>query len=202
VVAEVALFAPSAAPIAVIRPSFSLHSLELLEMSEETTNGAVAPVDAATGPAFTVEKIYVKDVSFESPNAPAVFNEAVQPELQLNLNQRVQRLGENAFEVVLAVTLTCKAGDKTAYVAEVQQAGVFGLVGLDPQSIDVLLGTQCPNILFPYVRSLVSELIQAGGFPPFFLQPINFEGLYAETLRQRQEQGETSLADSEPAGNA
>lgn len=104
--------------------------------------------------------------------------------------------------MVLAVTLTCKAGDKTAYVAEVQQAGVFGLVGLDPQSIDVLLGTQCPNILFPYVRSLVSELIQAGGFPPFFLQPINFEGLYAETLRQRQEQGETSLADSEPAGNA
>ena len=108
-------------------------------MSDETTNGAVAPVDAATGPSFTVEKIYVKDVSFESPNAPAVFNEAVQPELQLNLNQRVQRLGENAFEVVLAVTLTCKAGDKTADLAEVQQAGVFGLIGLEPQAIDVLL---------------------------------------------------------------
>ncbi|MDV3467323.1 protein-export chaperone SecB [Stenotrophomonas sp. C3(2023)] len=172
-------------------------------MSEENTNGAVAPVDAATGPSFTVEKIYVKDVSFESPNAPTIFNDAVQPELQLNLNQQVQRLGESAFEVVLAVTLTCKAGERTAYVAEVKQAGVFGLSGLDPQSIDVLLGTQCPNILFPYVRSLVSDLIQAGGFPPFFLQPINFEGLYAETLRQRQEQGEgTSLADSEPAGNA
>ena len=171
-------------------------------MSEENTNGAVAPVDAANGPAFTVEKIYVKDVSFESPNAPSIFNDQVQPELQLNLNQQVQRLGENAFEVVLAVTLTCKAEDRTAYVAEVKQAGVFGLVGLDPQSIDVLLGTQCPNILFPYVRSLVSDLIQAGGFPPFFLQPINFEGLYAETLRQRQEQGETSLADSEPVGNA
>ena len=171
-------------------------------MSEENTNGAVAPVDAATGPSFTVEKIYVKDVSFESPNSPSIFGEAVQPELQLNLNQKVQRLSETAFEVVLGVTLTCKAGDKTAYVAEVQQAGVFGLVGLDPQSIDVLLGTQCPNILFPYVRSMVSDLIQAGGFPPFYLQPINFEGLYAETLRQRQEQGETSLADSEPAGNA
>ena len=171
-------------------------------MSEEITNGAAAPVDAATGPAFTVEKIYVKDVSFESPNAPTIFNDQVQPELQLNLNQQVQRLGENAFEVVLAVTLTCQAGERTAYVAEVKQAGVFGLVGLDPQSIDVLLGTQCPNILFPYVRQLVSDLIQAGGFPPFFLQPINFEGLYAETLRQRQEQGETSLADSEPAGNA
>jgi preprotein translocase subunit SecB len=173
-------------------------------MSEETTNGAAAPAEnAAPAPAFTIEKIYVKDVSFESPNAPAVFNEAAQPELQLNLNQKVQRLNENAFEVVLAVTLTCKVGEKIAYVAEVQQAGVFGLVGLEPQAIDVLLGTQCPSILFPYVRTLVSELIQAGGFPPFYLQPINFEALYAETLRQRAaQQGEQSLADSEPAGNA
>jgi len=170
-------------------------------MSEENTNGVV-PAEA-NGPAFTIEKIYVKDVSFESPNSPGIFNENVQPELQLNLNQKVQRLSDTAFEVVLGVTLTCKAGDKTAYVAEVQQAGVFGLIGLEPQAIDVLLGTQCPNILFPYVRSMVSDLIQAGGFPPFYLQPINFEGLYAETLRQRQAQGEgASLADSEPAGNA
>lgn len=171
-------------------------------MSEENTNGVVPADESATGPAFTIEKIYVKDVSFESPNSPTIFNENVQPDLQLNLNQKVQRLSETAFEVVLGVTLTCKAGDKTAYVAEVEQAGVFGLIGLEPQAIDVLLGTQCPNILFPYVRSMVSDLIQAGGFPPFYLQPINFEGLYAETLRQRQQQGEPSLADSEPAGNA
>jgi preprotein translocase subunit SecB len=170
-------------------------------MSDETTNGAAAPAEA--GPAFTVEKIYVKDVSFEVPGAPAIYAENVQPELQLNLNQRVQRLGENAYEVVLAVTLTCKAADKTAYVAEVQQAGVFGLVGLEPQAVDALLGTQCPNILFPYIRQLLSDLIQAGGFPPFFLQPINFDGLYAETLRQRAAQGEGSeLAAAEPAGNA
>lgn len=169
-------------------------------MSDETTNGATAP--AAPGPAFTVEKIYVKDVSFEVPGAPAIYSENVAPELNLNLNQRVQRLNENAFEVVLGVTLTCKAGDKTAYVAEVQQAGVFGLVGLDPQTIDALLGTQCPNILFPYVRQLLSDLIQAGGFPPFFLQPINFEGLYAETLRQRAQEQNGELANSEPAGNA
>ena len=170
-------------------------------MSDETTNGAVAPAEAA-GPAFTVEKIYVKDVSFEVPGAPAIFTENVQPALQLNLNQRVQRLGENAFEVVLGVTLTCKAGDKTAYVAEVQQAGIFGLMGLEAQAVDVLLGTQCPNILFPYVRQLVSDLVQAGGFPPFFLQPINFEALYAESLRQRAAQGDAGLANSEPAGNA
>ncbi len=171
-------------------------------MSEENTNGAAAPA-AAAGPAFTVEKIYVKDVSFEVPGAPAIFAENVQPELQLNLNQKVQRLNENAFEVVLGVTLTCKAGDKTAYVAEVQQAGIFGLIGLEPQAVDALLGTQCPNILFPYIRQLVSELVQAGGFPPFFLQPINFEALYAESLRQRAAQGEQAeLAASEPAGNA
>ena len=173
-------------------------------MSDETTNGAVAPAEAA-GPAFTVEKIYVKDVSFEVPGAPAIFTENVQPELQLNLNQRVQRLGENAFEVVLGVTLTCKAGDKTAYVAEVQQAGIFGLMGLEAQAVDVLLGTQCPNILFPYVRQLVGELIQAGGFPPFLLQPINFDALYAETVRQRQAQaegGNADIASVEPAGNA
>ena len=170
-------------------------------MSEEHNNAVAAETN--NGPALTVEKIYVKDVSFESPNSPTIFNENVQPDLQLNLNQKVQRLSENAFEVVLGVTLTCKAGDKTAYVAEVEQAGVFGLIGLEPQAIDVLLGTQCPNILFPYVRSMVSDLIQAGGFPPFYLQPINFEGLYAETLRQRQQQADgASLADSEPAGNA
>ena len=171
-------------------------------MSDETTNGAVAPAEAA-GPAFTVEKIYVKDVSFEVPGAPAIFTENVQPELQLNLNQRVQRLNEALFEVVLTVTLTCKVGDKTAYVAEVEQAGVFGLVGLQPQAIDVLLGTQCPNILFPYVRQIVGELIQAGGFPPFLLQPINFDALYAETLRQRQQQAGADAAASElPVGNA
>jgi preprotein translocase subunit SecB len=171
-------------------------------MSDETTNGAAVPAEAA-GPSFSVEKIYVKDVSFEVPGAPAIFGENVQPELQLNLNQRVQRLSETAFEVVLAVTLTCKASDKTAYVAEVQQAGVFGITGLEPQAIDGLLGTQCPNILFPYVRQLLSDLIQAGGFPPFFLQPINFDGLYAETLRQRAAQAESGdLGQAEPVGNA
>ena len=177
-------------------------------MSDETTNGAAAPsTPAAAGPAFTVEKIYVKDVSFEAPGAPAIFSEPGQPDLQLNLNQRVQRLNEALFEVVLGVTLTCKLGEKTAYVAEVQQAGVFALVGLEPQAIDVLLGTQCPNILFPYVRQTVGDLIQAGGFPPFLLQPINFDALYAETLRQRAEQiaqqgGDAGLANAETAGNA
>ena len=84
-----------------------------------------------------------------------------------------------------------------------EQAGIFGIAGFDDANRDAVLGTYCPNVLFPYVRQLISDLIQAGGFPPFYLQPINFEGLYAETLRQRQQQADgASLADSEPAGNA
>ena len=105
-------------------------------MSEEITNGAAAPVDAATGPAFTVEKLYVKDVSFEVPGAPGVFNESAQPQLQMNLNQSVQRLNDNAYEVVLGITLTCTANDKSLYLVEVKQAGVFGLPGFDAQTLD------------------------------------------------------------------
>lgn len=174
-------------------------------MSEQALNGANAPADMpndSTGPQFTIEKIYVKDVSFEAPGTPQVFNEAGQPQLSMNLNQRVQKLNDNAFEVVIGVTLTCKlADDRTAYLAEVQQAGVFGLAGFDDATLDAMLGTHCPNMLYPYARQTVSDLIQAGGFPPFLLQPINFEALYAEGLRQRA-QGDTGLAEAEPVGNA
>ena len=173
---------------------------------QDTQNGAAAaPTDAPQGPLFTVEKIYLKDVSFEAPGAPQVFNEAGQPNLQMNLSQKVQRLSDRAFEVVLGVTLTCTVGEKTAYLCEVQQAGVFGLAGFDEQTLDAMLGTHCPHALYPYARQAIAELIQGGGFPPFLLQPINFESLYTEGLRQRaqqQAQGNGGLADAETAGNA
>lgn len=176
-------------------------------MSDQALNGGAEPAQQANGPQFSVEKIYVKDVSFESPKAPFVFNEQTQPQINMNLNQRVQRLGENAFEVVLGVTLTCTAGEgegNAVYMVEVQQAGVFGLTGFEPNVADALLGTQCPNVLYPYARQLIGELIQAGGFAPFLLQPINFDALYAEGLRQRQAQQQVGgdLANSETAGNA
>src|SRR5690606_9619880 len=182
-------------------------------MSEQdANNGAATPVagadNAANGPVFTVEKIYLKDVSFEAPGAPQVFNEQGQPQLQMNLNQKVQRLGDTAFEVALGVTLTCTIGEKTAYLVEVQQAGVFQLAGFSDQQLDVMLGTHCPTVLYPYARQVIGDLIQSGGFPPFLLQPLNFEALYAEGLRQRaqqqtgQQQGGNDLADAETAGNA
>ena len=174
-------------------------------MSEhDTLNGGGPNGNGAepAGPSFTVEKLYVKDVSFEAPGTPQVFNETAQPQLQMNLNQRVQRLSDTAYEVVLGVTLTCTFGEKTAYLAEVQQAGVFGLVGFDEMTLDVMLGTHCPNALYPYARQAISDLIQAGGFPPFLLQPINFDSLYAESVRQRAEQAGGDLAGAQTAGNA
>jgi len=169
-------------------------------MTDQTT--PVAGADAAAQQAqFTVEKIYLKDVSFEAPNAPQIFSEQGQPQLNMNLNQKVARIGEEMFEVVLGVTLTCTLNERTVYLAEVEQAGIFGLAGFDDRTLDMMLGTYCPNVLFPYARQAISELISQGGFPPFYLQPINFEGLYAEGLRRRAEQAQGTVALAE-GGNA
>jgi preprotein translocase subunit SecB len=138
---------------------------------------------AAQGAQLSVHKLYVKDASFEAPGAPAIFQDQGQPQLQLNLSQKVANFAENMYEVVLTVTVTCRIGDKTAYLAEVQQAGVFGLAGFPQEELQMALGTYCPHTLFPYARQAVSDLILAGGFPPFLLQPINFEQLYRDQRR-------------------
>lgn len=175
----------------------------MADQQPENTNGAAAPAQQA-GAQFSVDKIYVKDVSFESPKAPQVFSEQAQPQLNMNLNQRVTKVTENGYEVVLGITLTCTLDENsTVYVGEVQQAGMFTLSGFEPQVLDAMLGTHCPNVLYPYARQLIGDLIQAGGFPPFLLQPINFEALYAEGLRKRAEQQQQPAAGgSETAGNA
>jgi preprotein translocase subunit SecB len=150
-------------------------------MAENTpTNGAEQP-----SAQLNLQKVYVKDASFEVPSAPHIFGEQGQPQVQLNLSQKVGNVGENVYEVILTVTVTCKVNEKTAYLAEVQQAGIFGLFGFDAQGRDTVLATYCPNVLFPYARQIVSDLIQNGGFPPFLMQPINFEALFAEQARRR-----------------
>ncbi|MEO8160313.1 MAG: protein-export chaperone SecB, partial [Arenimonas sp.] len=119
-------------------------------MTEQTAPVTGAENNPPAGAQFTVEKIYVKDVSFEAPNAPQVFNEQGQPQLNMNLNQKVGRLDGDLFEVILGVTLTCTLNEKTVYLAEVEQAGIFGLTGFDDRTLDMMLGTYCPNVLFPY----------------------------------------------------
>lgn len=162
-------------------------------MADETNGANGAGPQGDQGPQLTVQKIYVKDASFEVPNAPAIFQEQAQPRVDLNLSQKVNNFAPNLFEVSLAVTVTCKVGEKTAYLAEVEQAGVFGAAGFDAQQLDAVLGTYCPHVLFPYVRQAISDLVQNGGFPPFLLQPINFDQVYAEAVRRRQQ------PDAQPA---
>jgi preprotein translocase subunit SecB len=155
-------------------------------MADEATN-PTANGNGQTGPQLTVQKIYIRDASFEAPGAPHIFQEQAQPKIELNLGQKVQQLAQDVYEVVLTLTVTCKAGDKTAYLVEVQQAGIFGLAGFDPQQLDMVIGTYCPHVIFPYARQAISSMIEQGGFPPFLLQPINFEQIYADQLKRRQQ---------------
>jgi preprotein translocase subunit SecB len=172
-------------------------------MAEENgitdTQPAAAPAAEGQSPKFSIQKLYLKDVSFESPGAPAIFQDADgQPELKLNLTQRVQTIGDNLYEVVLTVTVTCKIGDKTAYLAEVQQAGVFGVAGFEQEQLQATLGAYCPTILFPYARQQISDLVLHGGFQPLLLQPVNFDQLYADQVRKRFEESQAQ----QPAGEA
>jgi preprotein translocase subunit SecB len=150
---------------------------------------------------FQLQKLYVKDVSFELPNAPQIFQEDGQVEIKLNLSQKVENLAEGVHEVVLTVTVTASLGEKTAYLAEVQQAGIFAIVGLGEQARHAALNTLCPHTLFPYARRMITDLVAEGGFPPLVLQPINFDQIYAQRMREAQAQA--SAAESmEVQGNA
>jgi len=148
---------------------------------------------------FAIQKIYCKDVSFETPNSPQIFTEKWEPELKIDLHTAVNPLAEQVFEVVLTVTATVTVGDKTAFLAEVEQAGIFNAAGFEKQQLDHTLGSYCPNLLFPYVREVISDLVNKGGFPQLLLQPVNFDAVYAQHLQQLQEQqqsGESSDADA------
>lgn len=154
-------------------------------MSDPNPLANGADTSAAAQGQVGVQKIYVKDASFEAPSAPHIFQEQAQPQIQLNLNQSVNNLADGVYEVVLGVTVTCKLGEKNAYLAEVKQAGVFNVSGFDQASLHGILGTFCPNTLFPYARQAISEMVLAGGFPPFLLQPINFDQIYVDQMRRR-----------------
>jgi preprotein translocase subunit SecB len=137
-------------------------------------------------PVFTIEKIYVKDLSLEVPNAPQVFLERDTPKVDIQIGTRASTLDDGHYEVVLTVTATAKLGDKTVFLIETHQAGIFQVRNLPRESIEPVLGVTCPNILFPYARETVSDAIVRAGFPPFLLAPVNFEALYQQRMQQAQ----------------
>ena len=143
-------------------------------------------------PAFSIEKIYVKDVSLEVPNAPEIFLEQDSPEVGIQLQIGVKKLSEDAYDVTLTVTVTAKIGEKTVFLTEVGQGGIFRIRNIPEDNMAPLLSIACPNILFPYARETVASLATSAGFAPVVLQPVNFEALYAARAQQEQQAAEAA----------
>lgn len=144
---------------------------------------------------LSITKIYLKDSSFESPRSPAIFQQGDwKPQTNLNLRSSHNQLEGDIHEIVLTVTIEAKEEDKTCFLVELQQAGLFQIAGYDGEELQAIIGSFCPNILFPYARESIASLIQKGGFPEFVLQPINFDALY---LQAKQQQMSEASGDAE-----
>lgn len=150
----------------------------------------------AGGKQFSIQKVYMRDISFETPNTPLIFQEKWEPETNMQLGNKAVVLGEGGHEVMLSVTVTAKIGDKTAYLVEVQQCGIFNIAGYDPKELPAIVGSVCPNILFPFAREAISDLVTRGGFPQLLLSPVNFDALFAEYAQQQRKQQEGAGEES------
>ena len=140
-------------------------------------------------PTFQIEKIYVKDLSLELPNAPQVFMQSDQPQLEVQIPNEATRIAEGIFEVTVGVTVTARAGERTVFLVEAVQAGLFQIAGVPDEEMGPLLGIGCPTILYPYARETVSDMVTRAGFPPVLLAPVSFEAIYAQRV---QESGDAS----------
>jgi preprotein translocase subunit SecB len=154
-------------------------------MAKENT-AAEAAAEQNAQPGFGIEKLYVKDASIEVPNAPQIFTERTAPQVNVELGNSAQKLDEGIFEVAIKVTVTAKIGDKTAFLVEATQAGIFAIRNVPAENLEPILAVTCPNILFPYAREAVSDMVTRAGFAPVLLNPINFEALYIQQKQQAE----------------
>jgi preprotein translocase subunit SecB len=155
--------------------------------SGHNSDGAVPETDEQQ---FALQKVYLKDISFETPSSPGIFTEKWEPEVSIELQTSGATLNDGVREVVLTVTVTAKLGDKVAYLVEVHQAGVFTVLGFGEDELRHMLGSYCPNILFPYAREAVSDLVAKGGFPQLLLAPVNFDALFTQHMQQQTERSD------------
>ena len=144
----------------------------------------------AAGPEFAIQRLYIKDLSMETPNSPQIFLEEWKPELNLDLETKADKLDDETHEIVLRVTVTVKIKDKVAFLVEVKQAGIFTLKGFPEDQERPMLGSFCPTVLYPYAREVVTDAVIKAGFPQLYLAPVNFDALLAEHDKQAAEQGE------------
>ena len=160
-------------------------------MTDQQNTAAVSDED--TAPQFSLQRIYVRDLSFEAPKSPAIFRQQWEPSVALDLNTRQKPLEGDFFEVVLTLSVTVKNAEEVAFIAEVQQAGIFLIKNLDQASMSHTLGAFCPNLLFPYARETLDSLVVRGSFPALMLAPVNFDALYAQELQRMQEEGSATV---------
>ncbi|WP_404401141.1 protein-export chaperone SecB [Idiomarina seosinensis] len=164
---------------------------------EQQTNGAAAPNEQQSQVQFAIQRIFTKDVSFEAPNSPAVFRKEWKPDLKLDLNVKHEKIEDGVYEVVLTLTATNKVEDEVAFLCEVHQAGIF-TIGEEVQEGQLahMLGSFCPNILFPYARECVASLVNRATFPQLNLAPVNFDAIFARHMQQQAEQNQQPQADA------
>ncbi|GLX82072.1 protein-export chaperone SecB [Thalassotalea eurytherma] len=162
-------------------------------MADDIQSGAQQNEQA---PQFHVQRIYTKDISFETPNSPAIFQQEWKPEIKLDLDTRSNRLADDAYEVVLAVTVTAEIDGKVAFLAEVQQAGIFAIANMQEGQMAHAIGSLCPATLFPYARETVASLVNKGSFPQLNLAPVNFDALFAQYVEQQRAQAQTQNTET------
>ena len=161
-------------------------------MAEEQNQDPIMAPEDNSSAQFQIQKLYTKDVSFEVPGAPLIYQESGQADVKMSLAQKVEDIGDDLKEISLTVTVTASIGEKTAYLVEVAQAGIFLVGGFNEQSAHAVINTMCPTVLFPYARQAIASIVADGGFPPLVLQPVNFDALYAKRLQEmaEEQQGE------------
>nr|WP_136251446.1 protein-export chaperone SecB [Ningiella ruwaisensis] len=157
-------------------------------MAEDANNSAGAQAQQPQEAQFNIQRVYTKDISFESPNAPAIFQKEWKPEVKLDIDTRTQELEKNLYEVVLSVTVTATLGEETGFLCEVQQAGIFAVGDMPDANKAHLLGSFCPGTLFPYAREAISNLVNRGTFPALNLAPVNFDAIFAAYMQKRRAQ--------------
>lgn len=152
---------------------------------------------AENQPQFALQRMYIKDASFEAPNAPASFTKEWKPEIKLDLNSGARKLDEQHYEVTVKVTVTAKNADETAFLVEIEQAGLFTMANISEDQLKPMLGAMCPNILFPYLREAIDGMVIKGGFPALMLAPVNFDALYQQRVQQEQQKAAEQSESSE-----
>ena len=172
-------------------------------MTDETssTDQAAAVATEDTGPKFAVQRIYLKDLSFETPQGVAAFQKQWQPKVSQDLNTKSRKVGEGVYEVALRLTITVTDGEETIYLIEVEQAGLFTIQGIEGQQLTQVINTTCPSMLFPYARETIDSTLTKGSFPPLMIPPINFDALFASAVQQAEAQAEETTEPTETKGD-